>query len=102
MSVVVHWPFTSVLAATNRQRSDGKPTCSGQARRVEDDPLQTHDQKSSCKRQGCNSLALASLFGSLRLNPELLDEWPPFLGISLHHRAKHLRRLAITWKNFVS
>jgi hypothetical protein len=30
------WPFTSVLVATNRQRSDGKPTCSGQASRVED------------------------------------------------------------------
>jgi hypothetical protein len=33
--------FTSVLVATNRQRSNGKPTCSGQAWRVEDDPSLT-------------------------------------------------------------
>jgi hypothetical protein len=35
------WPFTSFLVANNRQRSDGKPTCGGQAWRVEADPSAT-------------------------------------------------------------
>ena len=40
--------------------------------------------------------------GSLRLDPELLDDRQPFLGIGLHHRAERLRRLPFTGKNVKS
>src|SRR5580704_17540126 len=43
--VVLHFS----LVATNRQRSDGKPTCSKQAWRVEDDPEETFGWATSCK-----------------------------------------------------
>jgi hypothetical protein len=36
---------------------------------------------------------------SSRVDPELLDDRPPFLGISLHQRAKHLRRLPLARDN---
>jgi len=57
-------PFTSSLAATNRQRSDRKPMCSGQAWRVEMTP--------------------AGLDRSFRPDFQLLDDRPPLLGTGPH------------------
>jgi hypothetical protein len=37
---------------------------------------------------------------SFRLDPELLDDPPPFLGIGLHQRAERLRCLSFAWKDF--
>ena len=56
--------FTSSLAATNRQRSDRKPMCSGQAWRVEMTP--------------------AGLDRSFRPDFQLLDDRPPLLGTGPH------------------
>jgi hypothetical protein len=36
---------------------------------------------------------------SLCLDSQLLDDWPPFLGIGPLHRTERLRRLPFTWGN---
>ena len=38
---------------------------------------------------------------SLRLDSQLLDDRPPFLGIGLLQSAKRLRRLLFAWENLV-
>ena len=39
---------------------------------------------------------------SFGLDPQLLDERPPFLGIGLHQRAERFRRLLFAGKNLQS
>ena len=43
----------------------------------------------------------ATSFGSLRPNPELLDERPPFLDSCRLQRAQGLRDLLVVWNNFL-
>src|SRR5580658_2189873 len=46
-----------------------------------------------------SKLQLFSRFASLRANPELLDEGPPFPGGGLYKRTERLRRLLLAWGN---
>jgi hypothetical protein len=39
-------------------------------------------------------------FSSLRVDPQLLDDRPPFLGIGFHERAERLRHLLFARENF--
>ena len=50
-------------------------------------------------RRGYSHCVSASSF---RLDPELLNERPPFLGIGLHQRPERLWRLSLVRKNVVS
>ena len=46
-------------------------------------------------------VATFNLFGSLRLNPELLDERPKFLDTGLLQRAQCFRALLVVWNNLL-
>jgi hypothetical protein len=66
---------------------------------VTQDPQRLFDQAFGCKHPSRN-LILAAFPGSLRLEPELLDDGPPFLGVGLDQCAERLRRLLLARENF--
>jgi len=41
-----------------------------------------------------NASVSCDCFGSLRFDPKLLDDGPPFCSVGLHDRIEHLRRLS--------